>query len=80
MLQIFEIVEKIFTNEEKLISRHTTIDEAINHFNKIISQYKEKLSINDIEEFEETKKYKLMEIIHHKHGTVILAIKEMKGV
>lgn len=77
---MFEIIEKIFIDKEKNISKHTTIDEAINHFNKIISQYKEKLSINDIEEFEETKKYKLMEIIHHKHGTIILAIKELKGV
>ena len=77
---MFEIIEKIFINKEKSISTHTTIDEALSYFNRLISQYKEKLYINDVEEYEETKKYKFMEIIHHKHGTIILAIKELKGV
>lgn len=75
---MFEIVERSFIEQDKIISKHNTIDEAIEHFNYIMEKYDLALSIDDVEEFEEYNGYRLLEYIHHKHGLIKLGIREVQ--
>lgn len=74
---MFEIVERSFIKTDKVINKHKTIDEAIKEFEHIIDKYKSALSIDDIEEHEEYKGYRMLDVIHHKHGLIKLGIREV---
>lgn len=75
---MFEIVERSFIEQDKIISKHNTIDEAIENFNYIMEKYDLALSVDDVEEFEEYNGYRLLEHIHHKHGLIKLGIREVQ--
>lgn len=75
---MFEIVERSFIEQDKVISKHKTIDEAIESFNYIMEKYELALSIDDVEEFKGCNGYIMLEHIHHKHGVIKLGIREVK--
>lgn len=74
---MFEVIEKIFINEEKEIKKCTTFDEALKKLNSLSRNYKEKIDIKDTKDIDDDKTYKFMRFFYHKHITIILAIKEL---
>lgn len=74
---MFEIVERSFIEQDKVICKYKTIDEAIKRFNDLMTSYLSVLYDTDVQEYEQTSGYILLEHIQHKFGLIKLGIREV---
>lgn len=75
---MFELVERIFIEEDKIIKRFKTLEEAIEIFNELSNRYINVLYDVNINECDETDGYILLEHIEHKFGLIKLGIRGVK--